>query len=130
MFYIQFTFDMKYHITSNMSIFAKVFIYFYNLFSSTTFGFGNPPVNSKYSIFIRLMRTDDSSFSSSYWQWKAINIIQVKTRQYFLVCTSFWIFLCLISSFFFNLETIKLNFFIVLLDVQIFCRRFCQHVFS
>ena len=76
------------------------------------FGFGNTPVNSKYSIFILLMRTDDSSFSSSYWQWKAINIIQVKTRQYFLVCTSFWIFLCLISSFF-NLETIKLNFFLL-----------------
>ena len=38
-------------------------------------------VNSKYSIFMCLMRTDDSSFSSSYWQWKAINIIQVKTRH-------------------------------------------------
>ena len=83
-------------------------VYYYHYFVR-----GNRKVNSKYSIFMFLMRTDDSSFSSTYWQWKAINIIQVKTRQWlFEFVLHFW-FLSLISPFFSNLETIKLNFLVI-----------------
>ena len=74
-------------------------------------------------ILICLMRTSDSSFSLSYWQLKAIKIIQVKTRQYLYLILHFG-FLRLISSDF-NLKTIKLNFYSCL-RIHTVCRSFCQ----